>query len=174
MLKLILLLSAASVLAAPAMAQRPRYTSPPAKSSVVVAGKKITVDYYAPSAHGRKIMGGLVPYGVVWCTGANIATELTSEGNLQIGTLKLPKSAYSIWTLPTEKEWTLIVNRETGQFHMNYDPSADLGRTRMNFRTLGAPVETFRVDLRNDGGNKGTLALVWETTEVSIPFTVLP
>ena len=174
MLKPILALSAAAVFAAPVLAQHARYTSPPAKSSVVVAGKKITVDYYAPSAHGRKIMGGLVPYGAVWCTGANIATGLTIEGNLQIGTLKLSKGAYSIWTLPTEKEWTLIVNRETGQFHLNYDPSADVGRTRMNLRTLGTPVETFRVDLRNDGGNKGTLALVWETTEASIPFTVLP
>jgi hypothetical protein len=174
MLKLILVLSAVAVLVAPVLAQRSRYTSPPAKSSVVVAGKKITVDYYAPSAHGRKIMGGLVPYGVVWCTGANIATELTIEGNLQIGTLKLSKGAYSIWTLPAEKEWTLIVNKETGQFHLNYDPSVDVGRTRMNLRTLATPVETFRVDLRNDGGNQGTLSLVWETTEASIPFTVLP
>jgi hypothetical protein len=87
---------------------------------------------------------------------------------------KLPKGAYSIWTLPTEKEWTLIVNKETGQFHLNYNASFDFGRTRMNLRTLAAPVETFRADLRNDGGNKGTLALVWETTEASISFTVLP
>ena len=174
MFKLLLPVSAAAILAAPALAQHSRYTSPPARSSVVVAGKKITVDYYAPSAHGRKIMGGLVPYGVVWCTGANIATELTIEGNLQIGTLKLSKGAYSIWTLPAEKEWTLIVNKETGQFHLNYDPSVDVGRTRMNLRTLATPVETFRVDLRNDGGNQGTLSLVWETTEASIPFTVLP
>jgi hypothetical protein len=170
----VLILSAVAVFAAPVMAQRPRYTSPPAKSSVVVAGKSITVDYYAPSAHGRKIMGALVPYGTVWCTGANIATGFTTEADLQIGTLKLAKGAYSIWTLPTEKEWTLIVNRETGQFHLNYNSSYDFGRTRMNLKTLAAPVETFRVDLRNDGGNKGTLALVWETTEASIPFMVIP
>lgn len=170
----VLALSALVILNAPAMAQRSRYTSPPAKTSVVVAGKTITVDYYAPSAHGRKIMGGLVPYGVVWCTGANIATGLTTEADLQIGTLKLAKGAYSIWTLPTEKEWTLIVNGETGQFHLNYNASADVGRTRMNLRTLETPVETFRVELRNDGGNKGTLALIWETTEASIPFAVLP
>jgi hypothetical protein len=124
--------------------------------------------------HGRRIMGGLVPYGVVWCTGANIATGFTTEADLRIGTLKLPKGAYSIWTLPTEKEWALIVNKQTGQLHLNYDATLDFGRTRMNLRTLPAPVETFRVDLRNDGGNKGTLALVWETTEASIPFTVLP
>jgi hypothetical protein len=149
-----------------------KYTSPPAQSSVTVAGKKITVDYYAPSMHDRKVMGGLVPFGVVWCTGANIATKITADAPLHIGTLDLPKGEYSIWTLPGEKEWTLIINKETGQFHLNYNASLDFGRTKMNLKTLPAPVETFRVDLRNDGGNKGTLALVWEKTEASIPFTV--
>lgn len=155
-------------------AQRSRYTSPEAKSSVAIAGRELTVDYYAPSMHGRKIMGGLVPYGEVWCTGANIATGLTTSADLQIGTLRVPKGTYSIWTVPGAKEWTLIVNKESGQFHLNYNPSLDLGRTRMNLRTLTEPVETFRVDLRADSGNRGTLALVWERTEASIPFTVLP
>lgn len=155
------------------VAQRPRYTSPPAQASVSVAGRKITVDYYAPSMHGRTIMGALVPYGEVWCTGANIATGLTTEGELQLGELRLPRGAYSIWTVPGAKEWTLIVNKETGQFHLNYNRSFDFGRTKMNVRALPDPVETFRIDLRAEGGNKGTLALVWERTEASIPFTVI-
>ena len=156
----------------PASAQR--YTSPPASVSAVIAGKKIGVEYYAPSMHGRKVMGGLVPFGEVWCTGANYATAITSEAALQMGTLKLPKGSFSIWTLPTEKEWTLIINKETGQFHLNYKPSQDFGRTKMNLKTLATPVETFRIELRPDGGNRGILALMWEKTEASIPFTVLP
>jgi hypothetical protein len=164
----VILLAVAGV----AVAQRGRYTSPPTSTSVEIAGKKITVDYYAPSAHGRKIMGALVPYGTVWCTGANYATKITTEAPLQIGDLNLPKGEYSIWTLPNEKEWLLIVNKETGQFHLNYNPSYDFGRTKMNLKMLPSPVETFRIDLRNDGGNKGTLALIWEKTEASIPFTV--
>lgn len=124
--------------------------------------------------HGRKVMGGLVPFGVVWCTGANIATGFTTAADLQLGTLRLPKGAYSIWTLPTEKQWTLIVNKETGQFHLNYNASRDFGRTPMNVRTLSSPVETFRIELTPNGGNKGTLALIWEKTEASVPFTVLP
>ena len=156
-----------------AAAQRSRYTSPEAKSSVVVAGKSITVDYYAPSMHGRKVMGGLVPFGQVWCTGANIATGLTTQADLQMGTLKIPRGTYSIWTVPGDREWTLIVNKESGQFHLNYNSSLDFGRTTMNLKTLADPVETFRIDLRNDGGSKGTLALIWEKTEASIPFTVL-
>ena len=177
MLRLTGLIFGLAALATVGYAQR--YTSPPATSTVTIAGKKITVDYYAPSAHGpEKIMGELVPYDEVWCTGANIATGITTEADLQIGGLKLPKGKYSIWTLPTEKDWTLIINKESGQFHLDYRPSFDFGRTKMNVKTLNDPVETFRIDLRSDspngGGNKGTLAIVWEKTEASVPITVLP
>ena len=151
-----------------------RYTSPPASTAITVAGKKITVDYYAPSMHGRKIMGDLVPFGEVWCPGANVATGLTTEAPLQIGTLKLPKGTWSIWAIPGEKEWTLIVNKQSGQHHLDYEASEDFGRTKMTLKTLASPVETFRIELSSTGGNKGTLALIWETTEASIPFTVLP
>ncbi|HTC61621.1 MAG TPA: DUF2911 domain-containing protein [Candidatus Saccharimonadales bacterium] len=151
-----------------------KYTSPPAKTEATIAGKKITIEYYAPSMHGRKVMGGLVPFGEVWCTGANWATKITTEAPLQVGNLKLPAGSYSIWTLPNANEWTLIINRRTGQFHKDYDSSTDFGRTKMNLKTLPAPVETFKINLRDDGGKQGTLALDWETTEASIPFTVLP
>jgi hypothetical protein len=151
-----------------------KYTSPPANVAATIAGKKITVDYYAPSMHGRKVMGGLVPFGEVWCTGANWATKITTEGNLQMGSLKLPAGSYSIWTLPNANEWMLIINKRTGQFHKDYDSSTDFGRTEMNLKTLSQPVETFKIELRPDGANKGTLALVWENTEASIPFTVTP
>ncbi len=153
--------------------QRSRFTSPQADSSVTIAGKKISVEYYAPSAHGRKVMGGLVPYGQVWCTGANWATKLTTESDLELGGLKLPKGSYSIWTVPNEKEWTLIINSETGQFHLNYDQSRDFGRTKMAVKTLPSPVETFKVQLTAAGDTKGTLALIWENTEASVPMTVL-
>ena len=149
-----------------------KYTSPSASVAATIAGKKITIEYYAPSMHGRKVMGGLVPFGEVWCTGANWATKITTEANLQMGTLKLPAGSYSIWTLPNANEWMLIINKQTGQFHKDYDSSTDFGRTKMNLKTLAAPVETFKIDLRSNGGNQGTLALVWETTEASIPFTV--
>jgi hypothetical protein len=90
-----------------------------------------------------------------------------------MGELKLPKGSYSIWTIPNEKEWTLIINKETGQFHLYYKQQLDFGRTPMKVKTLDSPVEAFRVDLRDNGGNKGTLALAWENTEAYIPFTVL-
>ena len=151
-----------------------RWTSPPASATVQVAGKRISVAYYAPSMHGRKIMGELVPFGKVWCPGANIATGLTTAADLQIGSLKLPKGTWSIWAIPGEKEWTLIINKQSGQHHLDYNVAEDFVRTKMAVKTLAAPVETFRIELSSNGGNKGTLALIWETTEASIPFTVVP
>src|SRR5580700_8017381 len=153
-----------------------RYTSPPASAAVTIAGKEINVDYYAPSMHGRKIMGALVPFGQVWCPGANVATGLTTEADLQIGGLKLPKGTWSIWAIPGEKEWTLIINKQSGQHHLDYDAAEDFGRTKMTLKTLSAPVETFRIELSANAGSSksGTLSLIWETTEASIPFTVLP
>src|ERR1035438_3138524 len=162
------------VLGLTGIAAAQRFTSPPANTAVSIAGKKITVDYYSPSMHGRKIMGELVPFGQVWCPGANVATGLTTEADLQIGNLKVPKGTWSIWAMPGEKEWTLVVNKQSGQHHLDYDSSQDFGRTKMTVKTLAPPVETLRIELASSGGNKGTLALVWETTAASVPLTVLP
>lgn len=150
-----------------------RYTSPPASASAVIGGDHITIDYYAPSMHGRKVMGGLVPYGEVWCTGANWATKITTDAELDINGMKVPKGSYSIWTVPDEKQWMLIINKETGQFHLNYDETKDFGRVKMNLKTLPSPVETFKIALDGTGGNKGTLSLMWENTDAWVPITVL-
>ncbi len=158
---------------APAQYGRRPVLSPPTSSSVTIGGKTIKIDYGAPSARGRKVMGGLVPYGEVWCTGANDQTSISTEADLDINGMKLPKGNYTLYTLPTEKEWKLIINKQTGQFHTEYHPDRDFGRVPMNVKTLSAPVETLKIDLRNDGGNKGTLLIAWEKTEVSVPFTVL-
>jgi hypothetical protein len=61
-----------------------RMASPPADTSVTIDGKHVKIDYYAPSARGRKIMGSLVPYGEVWCTGANWATKITTDADLEM------------------------------------------------------------------------------------------
>jgi Protein of unknown function (DUF2911) len=161
----------AIALAVPAAAQR--HTSPAASTSAVIDGDHITIDYYAPSMYGRKIMGNLVPYDEVWCTGANWATKITTEADLDINGLKVPKGSYSIWTLPSQKQWMLIINKQTGQFHLNYDESQDFARVKMNLKTLTSPVETFKIDLQSSGGNKGTLSLLWENTDAWVPITVL-
>lgn len=146
--------------------------SPRMTTSVTIEGKKITVGYGAPSMRGRKVMGALVPYGEVWCAGANDATSLDTDADLEINGMKVPKGSYTLWTLPNANEWKLIVNKETGQWHTQYRERYDLGRVRMDLKNLPAPVERFKILLTGAGGNKGTLALQWETTEASVPFAV--
>jgi hypothetical protein len=160
-------------MASPAVVAAQGYVSPPADTSVTIAGKKIHISYYAPSMHNRKIMGGLVPYGVVWCTGANYATQIDTEAELDMGGLKMPKGSYSIWTLPNEKEWMLIINKEIGQFHLDYRSNKDFGRVRMDLKALPAPVETFTIRLAQTSGSQGRLSLIWEKTEASELFTVV-
>ena len=147
--------------------------SPRKTTSVTIDGKKITVGYGAPSMRGRKIMGRLVPYGEVWCAGANDATSIDTEADLDIGGLKVPKGSYTLWTLPNSDEWRLIVNKETGQWHTDYREDFDLGRVKMNVKTIPETVEVLRIELTSTGGNKGRLALLWENTEASVPITVL-
>lgn len=73
--------------------------SPAAETSATIAGKKIEIKYSSPRMRGRKIMGGLVPFGQVWRTGADSATIMSTEANLLIGTLKVPKGNYTIYTI---------------------------------------------------------------------------
>ena len=161
------------LLAAAGLAGQAQVLSPRMTTSVTIDGKKITVGYGAPSMRGRKVMGGLVPYGEVWCAGANDATSIDTEADLEIGGMKVPKGSYTLWALPNTSEWKLIVNKQTGQWHTEYRERFDLGRVKMNVKTLPAPVERFKIDLTAAGANKGTLALSWETTEASVPISVL-
>lgn len=151
-----------------------RLLSPPMSASVTIAGKAIRVDYGAPSMRGRKIMGSLVPFGEVWCAGANDATTLTTAADLDIAGLRIPKGTYTLWAIPNKSEWTLIVNRQTGQWHTEYNENRDLGRVKINVKPVAAPVERFRIQLQAAGASQGMLSLIWETTEAWTPFSVRP
>jgi hypothetical protein len=147
--------------------------SPPAETSALLAGKKIEIKYSSPRIRGRKIMGGLVPFGQVWRTGADSATTMSTQADLEIGTLKVPKGNYTVYTIPTAAEWTLIVSKELGQWGTDYHQNLDLGRAKMSVKTLDRPVENFKIELSPAGGNKGALVMTWEKTQASIPITVL-
>jgi hypothetical protein len=153
-----------------AIAQEP--LSPPARTSVTIGGKKLTIAYSSPFLRGRKIMGGLVPYGRWWRTGADNATTFQTEADLDLGGLKLPKGTYTIYTLPGATEWQLIINKQTGQWGTEYNQRQDLGRVKMNLAQTPALVDSFKIELLSTGGNKGLLKMTWERTEVSVPFTV--
>ena len=141
--------------------------SPPAKAETTIKGKKVTIAYSAPSKRDRAVMGGLVPYGQVWRTGANAATTLTTETDLMLGALHVPAGTYTLYTIPGEKEWTLIVNKQTGQWGTKYDETQDLGRVKMKVAPVKNTVETFVI-----GIDKSALTLTWENTRASVPVMV--
>jgi Protein of unknown function (DUF2911) len=142
--------------------------SPPAKATATLNSKKISISYSAPSMRGRKIMGDLVPYGQVWRTGANAATTLTTEGDLMIGKVHVPAGTYTLYTIPGEKEWTLIINKQTGQWGTKHDQAQDLGRTPMTVKPLASPAETFTIDIADAGQNRAMLNFTWENTQASV------
>ena len=158
------------LLASFANAQEP--LSPPARTSVTINGKKLLIAYSSPRIRGRKIMGGLVPYGQWWRTGADNATTFQTDADLDLGGLKVPKGIYTIYTLPGATEWQLIINRQTGQWGTEYNQRQDLGRVKMNLAQIPALVDSFKIELLSTGGNKGLMKMTWERTEVSVPFTV--
>jgi hypothetical protein len=147
--------------------------SPAAKASATLGGKAITVDYSAPSKRERVIMGGLVPYGKLWRTGANAGTTLLSAADLMIGSLHVPAGTYTLLTIPNEKEWTLVVSKQSGLWGTNgYDEANDLGRVAMKVAPVKDTVETFTIGIVPAGEMNGSLSMKWENVEASVPVMV--
>jgi hypothetical protein len=169
---------AALALTSQAFAQdnKPR-PSPPQKATATLEGKSVTIDYGAPSARGRQIIGGLVPYDKVWRTGANEATTLKLGLDVKIGDLSVPAGTYTVYSLPSESGWKLIINKQTGQWGTVYNQNQDLGRVAMEAGPKpGAPVEQFVIKLdpvqaKARPRERLQLHLIWENTDVYATIT---
>ena len=143
--------------------------SPPAQAQCKFSdGKTITVDYSSPRMKGRKIFGGLVPYGEVWRTGANDATTFVTTANVSIEGKDVPAGSYSIFTIPEQDKWTLIVNKQTGEWGVPYKYEAnELARLPMQASKTSSPVENFTISF-NQSGSACTLQMSWENTQASV------
>ncbi len=163
-----------------AFAQQPgkrQPLSPPAETSVTVAGKTLTIKYSAPSVRGREIFGpnGRIakdPTYPVWRAGANSATAFHTDADLDINGLQAPKGDYTIFVLVNPEPWQLIINKQTGQWGLTYNQAQDLGRVKMEMSKPSAPVETYKMTLSSTGPNSGKLQLEWENKVAWVPFTV--
>jgi hypothetical protein len=146
--------------------------SPPASASCDLGGgKSIKTDYSSPRAKGRKIYGGLVPFGEVWRTGANAATTFVTSADVTVGGKTVPAGSYTIFTVPTADKWTLIVNKKTGEWGIPYKYESDeLARVDMKASKLPASVENFTISYVKSGGGC-TLQLDWETTRASVDIS---
>jgi len=160
-----------AVLAPAALAQqdKSKRPSPPASASCKFAdGKTITVDYSSPRMKGRKIFGELVPFGKVWRAGANEATSFVPNTNVTVGGKAVPAGSYTIFTIPNEDKWTLIISKKTGESGAEYPGEAeDFARVDMKPSKLPTPVENFTIGF-DQAGSTCTMNLDWETTRASI------
>jgi len=167
------LLIACATLASLAHAQ-----SPPAQATVTVAGKKISIDYSAPSVRGRQIFGdgGLLsqdPTYPAWRAGANSATSFHTDADLDVGGLSVPKGNYTLYCwIKNPDAWELILSKQTGQWGLEYNASRDLGRVKMTMSKPASTVEVLKYMLTTEGANKVQLQLAWEKYMGSVPITV--
>jgi hypothetical protein len=139
-----------------------------------VNGADLSIEYGRPSRRGREIFGALVPYGRVWCPGADEATKLTTNRALQFDALRLKAGAYSLWILPLPDRWSLIFNSQAEAFHTYHPENKDVGSIELHQEQLLVPVEqlTFGIEPAASGSG-GAITMAWENTRVSAPFTVV-
>jgi hypothetical protein len=143
--------------------------SPAAQAQCKFAdGKTITVDYSSPRMKGRQIYGGLVPYGQVWRTGANEATTFLTTTNLSIGGKDVPAGNYTMFTVPNQDKWTLIINKTTGEWGIPYKyEAAELARVDMSVSKTSGPVENFTISF-HEMGTGCHMYLDWENTRATV------
>jgi Protein of unknown function (DUF2911) len=155
--------------------------SPPAKATATVGGHEITITYSSPGVKGREgkifTADGLVKTSrgsqyPIWRAGANSATTLHTDSDLMIGDLSVPKGDYTLFVdISDPDQWTLIVNKKTGEWGLAYDGSQDLGKTKMTMGKPSAMVENLLYTITDNGGGKGTITLAWENHSASVPIT---
>jgi len=164
-LSLVALLIASAVFAQGDKSNRP---SPPAQATGKVGSASITIDYSSPSVKGRQIFGDLLPYGEVWRAGANEATTFETDKDIKVEGKTLPAGKYSLYAIPGEKEWTIIFNKETGQWGVkrggatSRDPEKDALTVNVKPRKH-ALTERLVYEI-----NKSGFVLKWENVEVPV------
>jgi hypothetical protein len=175
MKKFVMIAAALLALAALASAQmemsqdKSKRPSPPASAECKFSdGKTVKIDYSSPRVKGRKIFGGLVPYGEVWRTGANEATTFVAGTNVTVGGTAVPAGSYTIFTVPKADAWTLVISKKTGEWGTDYaGEKEDLARIPMSVSKTSGPVENFMIGFEQ-GGKKCTLHMEWENTRAKV------
>ena len=152
-------------------AQEKAPASPPASASAKLGTTDVTIKYSSPSVKGRKIWSELVPYGQVWRTGANDATTITFSKDVTIEGQHLKAGTYSMFTIPTENEWTIVFNKTAKQWGaFKYDQTQDALRVKATPAAAQTMNERLKIDITPKGKNTGVVMIMWEN--LMVPFTV--
>lgn len=163
---LILLVFLGLSTAASAQKDKSKRPSPPATATALVGGKTITIEYSQPSVKGRKVWGDLVPYGEVWRTGANETTSIEVSADAEVQGKPLAKGKYALFTIPGEKEWTIIINKTIAWGAYSYKQKDDVLRVSATPKPSTDFHEKFTVEI----SEQGVVSLLWENLRVE--FTV--
>ena len=140
-------------------------------------GMDLTVNYSSPFKKGRVIFGELVPYDMVWRTGANEPTTFTTGSNINIGGKSLPAGSYSLWTIPGKETWTFIFNNEipdwgvtilSGGKKTTRNVDADVFQINVPVQQLSQTIESLSIDFEEN--EQLYLSLSWDKTKVSLPI----
>lgn len=142
--------------------------------AVSLGGAQAKICYGRPSAKGRTIFGGLVPYDTLWRTGANEPTTIHVPVKAEIAGIEVDPGSYTLYTVPGRQSWTVIVNRSTSQWGHERQYTAEVrsqevGRATVAAERTSSPVETFTIRAEPRGANAADLVLEWENTRVRIP-----
>jgi hypothetical protein len=140
---------------------------------LVIENKKIEVDYWRPYRRNRQIFGAVVPWARVWRTGANNATQLRSDDDLEFGGNKLTSGKYSIWTYPTENGWQLILNKKADTWGTEYDSTANYFKVPMTVEKTAAPVEILTISLIPENNDTARLLIEWEYYKAWTDFKIV-
>jgi len=152
-----------------AQADKSKRPSPPATATGKVNGATITINYSSPAVKGRKVWGGLVPYDTVWRAGANEATIFQTNKDIKVEGKSLPAGKYSLYAIPGEKQWTIILNSETGQWGIkqNGETTEDPAKDVLKVTVKPAKSASFNERLSYAVDKKG-FALLWENLRVPV------
>jgi hypothetical protein len=146
--------------------------SPNARVEQQVGVTKFSVSYASPGVKGRQIWGALVPYGELWRTGANAATTLEASRDFTFGGKNVPAGSYALYTIPTQKTWTVILNKNpNASGTRGYDKKNDVARITIT-PTQIPPRERLAFLFADTTDNTTRLDLEWETLRVSVPIEV--
>ena len=144
--------------------------SPLAMSSARYKDHYVKITYSQPQKKNREIFGSLVPFGKVWRTGANEATELTTLRDIIVNEIVLKAGTYSIFTIPEQDKWTIIINADVGLWGAyNYNAQKDIWRFDVPVRSTDKIYDAFTIifDQRNELAD---LLMMWDNAQVSIPI----
>jgi hypothetical protein len=165
------------LLAASLAAQTPKVDFPAASPACTLKQRvgltDIEIIYSRPGVKNRTIFGGIVPYGQIWRTGANGATKVTFSTPVKLNGTDIPAGTYSLFTIPGEDEWTIIINKGAAQWGaFQYDEKADVARFKATPIQLAEQIETFTIEFNLIRDESAVMNLVWDHTVVPIKFEI--